>query len=98
VAGDISGSLNNTGGGSIMSLLTITSSACSVSGLTLNGEPQHHGQRPNKLQPDGSIVSHNSFGDWRHLLWPESSGSCKFNVTYTVNSATSCTISGTACG
>lgn len=98
VAGDISGSLDNTGGGSIMSLLTITPSACSVSGLVLNGDPSITVQGqinftqsaltfPVTLSETGGI----SYG-------PKPSGSCQFNVTYTVTSATSCTIAGTACG
>jgi hypothetical protein len=29
---------------------------------------------------------------------PHPAGSCKLNVTYTINSETSCAISGTACG
>jgi hypothetical protein len=98
VGGDISGSLNNAGGGSIMTLLTITPSGCSVSGLVLNGDPS--------LTVDGQI----NFSQTTPLFpitlsetggityGPNPSGSCKFNVTYTVTSATTCTVTGTACG
>jgi len=81
-----------------MSLLTITPSACSVSGLTLNGDPSItvNGQInfsqtaplfPITLSETGGI----SYG-------PNPSGSCQVKVTYTVSSATTCTVTGSACG
>jgi hypothetical protein len=98
VAGDISGSLNNSGGGSILTLLTITPLACSVSGLVLNGDPS--------ITVDGQInfsqtapvfpITLSETGGISYGSNP--SGSCKFNVTYTVTSATAGTIAGTACG
>lgn len=98
VAGDVDGSLNSSGGGSIQSQLTVTPTNCSVQSLVLNGDPSVSvtGQigftasapiYPITLTETGGL----SYG-------PKPAQSCQFNVTYTVSSATSCTISGTACG
>jgi len=98
VTGDVAGTLDNSGGGSVLTQLTITPSNCSVSNLTINGDPNVavNGQInftqtapafPITLTEIGGV----SFG-------PNPSGSCQFNVKYTLSSQTSCTISGTACG
>jgi hypothetical protein len=98
VVGGFDGTVNNSGGGSIQSQLTITPANCGVSDLIINGGPnvQVSGQLsvtdagpvfPITLSEIGGI----SYG-------PNPSGSCKFNMTYTITSQTSCTITGTACG
>lgn len=100
VAGDVAGTLNSNGGGSIQTALTITPASCSVSNSTLliNGDPsvsvdsqinftQSAPAYPITFTETGGI----SYG-------PKPSGSCQMNVTSTINSATSCTITGTVCG
>jgi len=98
VTGDVDGSLDNTGSGSIQTQLSITPASCSVDSLVINGAPSVTvaGQInftssapvfPITLTEMGGI----SYG-------PHPSGSCQFNVTYAITSETSCTISGTACG
>jgi hypothetical protein len=81
-----------------MTLLTITPSACSVSGLILNGDPS--------ITVDGQINFTQSAPSFPITLsetgglsyGPNSSGSCQFNLTYSITSTTACTITGTACG
>jgi hypothetical protein len=98
VTGDIDGSLNNSGNGSINTQLTITPDNCSVSNLVLNGDPSimvggqinFTGTTPTfpiAFTETGGI----SYG-------PNPSGSCQLNVTYTINSLSSCAASGTVCG
>jgi len=76
----------------------ITPTNCSVDNLTINGNPnvmlattlnfqKSMIQFPVTLMETGGIT----FG-------PNPSGSCSLNVTATVNSLTSCTITGTVCG
>jgi hypothetical protein len=102
VAGDFDFTLNSSGDGSDSSSLTITPTNCSVSNLTINGDPNitvttqmnftnNAPAYPITLTETGGI----SYG-------PNPSGSCSVNVTmsisHTLNPLTSCTITGTICG
>jgi len=98
VTGDIDTTLNGSGGGSVNSQITVTPANCSVSNLVINGDPNIDvGLQmsftnstpvfPITLTETGGI----SYG-------PNPSGSCQFNVTYSITSKTSCTITGKACG
>jgi hypothetical protein len=98
VAGDIRGTLNNSGSGSLSTQVTITPTNCAVSNVTFNGDPNIStaGQInftnmgptfPITLMEGGGI----SYG-------PNPSGTCQLNVTYSINSVSSCTVSGTVCG
>jgi len=98
VAGDINAALDNSGDGSVNSQLTVTPANCGVSNLVINGDPSigvglqmsfanSAPVFPITISENGGI----SYG-------PNPSGSCKFDVTYTITSATSCTMTGTACG
>ena len=98
VTGDVNGTLNNSGSGSISTQLTVTPASCSVSNLVINGDPNVMiGAQINfvnsALAFPVSLTEHGgiSYG-------PHPSGSCQVNVTYTVNSLTSCTATGTVCG
>ncbi|MFY9646029.1 MAG: hypothetical protein WAK29_12665 [Terriglobales bacterium] len=98
VAGDIEVTLNNSGSGSVSSQLTITPQSCTVSNLVINGDP------------DIAVAVNMSFADSAPVFpvtltesggisyGPNPSGSCQLNVNYTITSATSCSITGTACG
>jgi hypothetical protein len=98
VAGDIQGTLNNSGSGSLGAQVTITPANCAVSNVTFNGDPNISiaGQTnftnmgptfPITLMEGGGIT----FG-------PDPSGICQLNVTYSINSVSSCTVTGTVCG
>jgi len=100
VAGDIAGTLNSNGGGSIQTQITVTPASCAVSNsnLVINGDPsvtvdsqinftQSAPAYPITFSETGGI----SYG-------PKPSGSCQINVSSTITSATSCTITGTVCG
>ncbi len=98
VAGSIDGALNSSGDGSIDSTLTITPANCAVSSLTINGDPSISiGMQipfadqtvtyPVSLTETGGI----SYG-------PNPSGTCQLNVSISVTSSTTCTITGSVCG
>jgi hypothetical protein len=98
VTGDFDFTLNSSGDGSDSSSLTITPANCSVSNLTLNGDPNitvttqmsftnNAPVYPITLTEAGGI----SYG-------PNPSGSCTVNATMSINSLTSCTMTGTICG
>ncbi len=98
VTGDIDGTLNNSGAGSVSSQLTITPTNCSVSNLIVNGDPNISvaGQiNFTGTAPTFPIVFTETGGI---SYGPSPSGSCQLNSTYTISSETSCTISGTVCG
>jgi hypothetical protein len=98
VAGSIDGTLNSSGGGSIQSALMVTPTNCSVSNLVINGDPS--------VSVDGQINFTESAPVFPITLTetggisygPKPSGTCQLKVTYTISSATSCTITGTVCG
>jgi hypothetical protein len=98
VTGDIDGTLNNSGGGSVSTDITITPINCSVSNLIVNGDPNISvaGQiNFTGTAPTFPIVFTETGGiSYR----PSPSGSCQLKATYTISSETSCTISGTVCG
>jgi hypothetical protein len=98
VAGDIAATLDSSGSGSVSSQLTVTPANCAITSLVINGDPNVSVGLslsftnsalvfPVTLTEGGGI----SYG-------PNPPGSCKLNVKYTITSATSCTITGTACG
>ncbi len=98
VTGDIDTTLDNSGDGSLNSQLTVTPANCGVSSLVINGDPSI-GVGLNMSFTNSAPVFPITFSESGSISYgPSPSGSCKFNVTYTITSATSCTIAGTACG
>jgi len=98
VSGEIIGSLNMTGSGSAQVQIAAVPASCSVNGMILNGAPQVKVAAQMNVLNDmpewpvtGSETGAVSYG-------PHPSGTCQLNLTYTVNSNLSCTVSGTACG
>lgn len=98
VTGDVDGSLSSAGDGSVSGQLTITPSNCAVSNLLVNGDPSISvaGQiNFTDTAPTFPIVFTETGGI---SYGPNPSGSCQVNATYTINSLTSCSISGMVCG
>jgi hypothetical protein len=103
VAGDITGTLNGSGDGSVgtgpTAPLTITPTNCSVtSNLTINGDPNIVIAATVTITDDAVAFPATLTETGGISYGPNPSGSCTMNVTYTVNSETSCTVSGTLCG
>ena len=97
VSGDFDFTLNSSGDGSDSTTLTITPTNCSVSNLTINGDPSVTVATQINFtddNPDFPITATETGGI---SFGPNPSGSCTLNVQYTI-SAQSCTVSGTVCG
>lgn len=98
VAGDVQGTLNNSGAGSLTAQLTITPKSCSLSSVTFSGDPgitiagnvnfTNTGPTFPVSLTEGGGISYS----------PNPSGTCSLNVTYTINSLSSCAVTGTVCG
>ena len=100
IAGSILGTLDSSGDGSVVGQLVAAPMNCSVDNLVLNGDPSVNVATTVNIkadEPQSPIVGTETGGI---SYGPNPSGSCKFNVTYTINfgSNLSCTASGTACG
>jgi hypothetical protein len=98
VGGDLNFTLNDSGNGSGNATITITPSACSVSNEIINGNPSVTASTSITVQDDAPVfpITLNETGGISFS--PNPTGSCTFNVQYTVSSASSCTVSGTICG
>jgi len=97
VSGNFDFTLNN-GSGSDSTTLTITPTNCSVDNLTINGNPNVMLATQLNFQ-NSTIVFPVTFAESGGITFgPNPSGSCSINVTATVNSLSSCTITGTVCG
>ena len=98
VSGDIIASLNATRSGSALVQIAAVPASCSVNGMILNGAPQ--------VNVAGQLNVLNDMPEWPVTgsetgavsYGPHPSGTCQLNLTYTLNSNLSCTVSGTACG
>jgi hypothetical protein len=98
ISGDVSGSVSDSGTGSIQEQIAADPTNCSVDGTTLNGDPNVTvaGQfNISNWSPQWPLTGTETGGV---TYGPNPSGSCQLNVTFTVNSNLTCTISGTACG
>jgi hypothetical protein len=98
ISGNVSGSVSDSGTGSIQEQIAADPTNCSVDGTTLSGDPnvaisgQFNISNWSPVWPvTGTETGGVSFG-------PNPSGTCQFNVTFSVNSNLTCTTSGTACG
>jgi hypothetical protein len=99
VTGDIDGTLNGSGAGSLNAQLTITPADCSVSNLTINGDPSIAIAGQINFTDNETPVFPITFTETGGISYgPNPSGSCQLNATYTINSSLSCTVSGTVCG
>jgi len=102
VAGEITGTLNSSGDGSVgtgSAPLTITPANCAVaSNLTINGNPDIAFATTITITNDAPVYPVALTETGGLTYGPNPSGSCTVNATYTVSSPTSCTVSGTMCG
>jgi hypothetical protein len=99
VTGDVDGTLNNTGSGSLSAELTITPAQCSISNLIVNGNPSITVGGQINFTNNETPVFPVTFTETGGISYgPNPSGSCQVNATYTISSSLSCTVSGTVCG
>jgi hypothetical protein len=99
VTGDIQGTLDNTGAGSVSGTFTITPAECSVSNLILNGDPNINVAGQIDFTANETPAFPVTFTETGGISYgPNPSGSCQVNATYTISASLSCTISGTVCG
>jgi hypothetical protein len=99
VTGDIDGTLNTSGSGSLSTNLTITPANCSVSNLIVNGDPSISVGGQISFTDNETPVFPITFTETGGISYgPNPSGSCQLQATYTINSSLSCTVSGTVCG
>jgi hypothetical protein len=97
VTGDLDFTLSN-GSGSDSTTLTVTPTNCSVDNLTINGNPNVTVSTQLNFQK-GAIVFPVSLMETGGITFgPNPSGSCSINVSATINSLSSCSITGTVCG
>jgi len=98
VSGDFNFTLDNSGDGSDNATLTVTPTNCSVSNLTINGNPDITLATQLAFQADAPVYPITLTEGGGVTYGPNPSGSCTLNVTLTVTSQTNCTITGTLCG
>ena len=98
VSGDIMGTLDSSGTGSVNEQITATPHSCSVDGLVINGDPSVNVSGEIKVS-NGMIVFPVTGSETGGVSYgPNSSDSCMFDVTFTLNSNLTCSTTGTACG
>jgi len=98
VSGGFDFILDNSGDGTDSSTLMITPSNCSVSNLTINGDPNITVAMQMSIANDAPVYPITVTESGGISYGPNPSGSCSMNATLTINSETSCTISGNICG
>jgi hypothetical protein len=98
VSGNFDFSLNSSGDGSDNTTLTVTPTNCSVSNLTINGNPDITLATQLSFQDDAPVYPITLTEGGGITYGPNPSGSCSVNVTVTVSSQTSCSVSGSVCG
>jgi hypothetical protein len=98
VSGNFDFSLNSSGDGSDNSTLAITPINCSVSNLTINGNPDITLATQLSFQNDAPVYPITLTEGGGITYGPNPSGSCSTNVTITVSAPTSCSVSGSVCG
>jgi hypothetical protein len=95
VSGTISGTVNNNGSGALAAQFTLTPQNCAVDGVVINAPPTIAGTGTITLVNSGPTlpITLSEVGDINF-----GAGACPVNLTYSVTSASSCTVTGTACG
>lgn len=98
VSGDIMGTLDSSGTGSVQEQIVATPKDCSVDGLVINGDPNVNVNGEIKVS-NGMIVFPVTGSEMGGVSYgPKPTGSCMFDVTFTLNSNLTCSTTGKACG
>lgn len=98
VSGNLSGSLSNTGNGSAQAQITADPASCSVNGIVLNGDPSITVGGQVNIANDAPVWPVTGSETGGVTFGPNPSGSCQFNLKFSVSASLSCTVTGTACG
>jgi hypothetical protein len=98
VSGDLSGTLSNTGNGSAQAQITAAPANCSVNGIVLNGDPHITVAGQANIANDAPVWPITGSETGGVTFGPNPSGSCQFNLNFSVHANLSCTVTGTACG
>jgi hypothetical protein len=97
VTGTIDGTLNN-GSGSIDTTFTITPTKCALDSLVINGDPSVALASDLAFTNDALDFPVTATTSGGISYGPNPSGSCTINFSITVNSTTSCSVTGSVCG
>jgi hypothetical protein len=97
VTGAITGTLSN-GTGSVDATLAVTPDGCMVDGLTLNGAPNVAFSTDFNVTSDNLDFPVTATSNGGISYGPNPSGTCTVNVTFKVNSLSSCSVTGNVCG
>lgn len=97
ISGNITGSLNN-GTGSAQVQIGADPANCSVNGITLNGNPKVNLAAQINILNDNPVWPVTGTETGGVTYGPTPSGSCQLNLSFSVSSTLSCTVTGTACG
>jgi hypothetical protein len=98
VTGDVNGSVTDAGTGSIEEQIAATPASCSIDGIVISGAPQVTVGGQLNLSNWAPVWPLSGTEDGGVTYGPNPSGTCQFNVSFSINSDLSCTVSGTACG
>lgn len=98
VSGNLDFTLNNTGDGTDSASIVITPTNCAVSDLTINGDPNVTVTTQVNIASDQIEFPLTLIEKGAVSYGPNPSGTCSLSVALTINSQSSCTVSGTVCG
>lgn len=98
ISGTIGGTLSSSGAGSAEAQIAATPANCSVNGIVLNGNPQVNLAAQLNILNDTPVWPATGTETGGVTYGPNPSGSCALNLSFSINSNSSCTVTGTACG
>jgi len=98
ISGTIGGTLSSSGAGSAQAQIAANPANCSVNGIVLNGNPQVNLAAQLNILNDSPVWPVTGTETGGVTYGPNPSGSCQLNLSFSVNSNSSCTVTGTACG
>ena len=98
ISGTLSGTLDNSGDGSVQAQIAADPTNCAVDGLLLNGDPSVNVAAVVNVANDSPVFPITGMETGAVSYGPNPAGTCQLNVTYSISSSLSCTATGTACG
>ena len=90
--------MSTSGTGSAQAQIAANPANCSVNGIVLNGNPQVNLAAQLNILNDSPVWPVTGTETGGVTYGPNPSGSCQLNLSFSVNSNSSCTVTGTACG